>query len=608
MSAAPRIVGPGPGPSEDRGSVVAELHDLLGHHLSLIHLQADVALVALDHDPARARASLVAIRDASGRVLHEIRAALGVLDDFSAGSPVALADLGALVAAARAAGQPVALRVLGRERPVPPAVGHAVCRVVQESLTDAPAALPGRRLPSRSRLCTGCATSWCRSTTTVRSPPPRPGSVDAVWARCATAWSGSVVRSTWDRAAPAASGSGRGYRSERPPRRSRNGGAVSEIEVPRGIVRPWAADALRVLLAADDADDALGIVEMELAAGSAGPPLHVHPTHGEGFYVLAGEIRPARARGCRRRSGARGRSRPGTRRTRWPTSVRCLPGCCVCVRPGRVRAVSSACSPVPISRRRRPNARPAWSGRHCPVSLSSSRSGAALPSTARRRSPGRSLQRRPSNRSRGERERSLFTIAAMRNMTRFAESWEPRRGVRRPRRRPTGARNRGRAVRLGRRVGAGRRGVAASETAYTVLRVVGAAFLVVLGVQAWLASRAVSTSRPTRHRQSPAGGGGGLCGDAAEQSQVAVFMVASSAARTRRCRRRPTTLLLGMVQLVVDGGWFLLLAVFASRAGRLVGKAKFGRWLDRRAGTVLIGLGARMGDPDLNPAGRMEKA
>jgi signal transduction histidine kinase len=117
--------------------VVAELHDLLGHHLSLIHLQADVALAALDHDPARARASLVAIRDASGRVLHEIRAALGVLDGFTAGSPVALADLGALVAAARAAGQPVALRVLGRERPVPQVVGHAVYRVVQESLTNA---------------------------------------------------------------------------------------------------------------------------------------------------------------------------------------------------------------------------------------------------------------------------------------------------------------------------------------------------------------------------------------------------------------------------------------------------------------------------------------
>lgn len=42
---------------------------------------------------------------------------------------------------------------------------------------------------------------------------------------------------------------------------------------------------LRVLLA--DAAE-VGVVEMEMAPGSPGPPLHVHPTHGEGFYVLAG--------------------------------------------------------------------------------------------------------------------------------------------------------------------------------------------------------------------------------------------------------------------------------------------------------------------------------
>jgi quercetin dioxygenase-like cupin family protein len=54
--------------------------------------------------------------------------------------------------------------------------------------------------------------------------------------------------------------------------------------------RPAGAEALRILLSASENDDALGVVEMQLAVGSAGPPLHVHPTHGEGFYVLAGEL------------------------------------------------------------------------------------------------------------------------------------------------------------------------------------------------------------------------------------------------------------------------------------------------------------------------------
>lgn len=58
-----------------------------------------------------------------------------------------------------------------------------------------------------------------------------------------------------------------------------------------GIVHmPADSEPMRILLSAADCDDALGVVEMRLAPGSAGPPLHVHPTHGEGFYVLEGEL------------------------------------------------------------------------------------------------------------------------------------------------------------------------------------------------------------------------------------------------------------------------------------------------------------------------------
>jgi len=58
-----------------------------------------------------------------------------------------------------------------------------------------------------------------------------------------------------------------------------------------GIVRhPSGDEGLRILLAARENDDALGVVELAFAKGSQGPPLHLHPTHGEGFYVLAGEM------------------------------------------------------------------------------------------------------------------------------------------------------------------------------------------------------------------------------------------------------------------------------------------------------------------------------
>jgi quercetin dioxygenase-like cupin family protein len=63
------------------------------------------------------------------------------------------------------------------------------------------------------------------------------------------------------------------------------------MTVWRGVIQgPDADDPLRIRLASADSAGELGVVEMAMAAGSGGPPLHVHPTHGEGFYVLAGEL------------------------------------------------------------------------------------------------------------------------------------------------------------------------------------------------------------------------------------------------------------------------------------------------------------------------------
>ena len=47
---------------------------------------------------------------------------------------------------------------------------------------------------------------------------------------------------------------------------------------------------MRILLGEADCDGALGVVEMTLPAGDSGPPLHLHPTHAEAFYVLAGDL------------------------------------------------------------------------------------------------------------------------------------------------------------------------------------------------------------------------------------------------------------------------------------------------------------------------------
>jgi threonine/homoserine/homoserine lactone efflux protein len=77
--------------------------------------------------------------------------------------------------------------------------------------------------------------------------------------------------------------------------------------------------------------------------------------------------------------------------------------------------------------------------------------------------------------------------------------------------------------------------------------------------------------------------------------KVAVFMVAFFPQFiTATSDVLLTTLLLGVVQIMVDGGWYLLLAVFAGKAGRLIASPRFRRILERATGAVLIGLGVRM--------------
>src|SRR5438105_6169759 len=51
-----------------------------------------------------------------------------------------------------------------------------------------------------------------------------------------------------------------------------------------------ASPSLRVHLRGGDSDGRLGLIEFPIGPREDGPPLHMHPTHGEGFYVLEGEV------------------------------------------------------------------------------------------------------------------------------------------------------------------------------------------------------------------------------------------------------------------------------------------------------------------------------
>jgi signal transduction histidine kinase len=126
--------------SEERLRIARDLHDSLGHHVSLINVQAGVALHLMDDDPEQARSALAAIKKSSGELLREMRATLGVLRGVDEGPPrtpvAGLARLDDLLAENRSAGLPVEFEVTGAERDLPPSVDHAAYRIVQESLTN----------------------------------------------------------------------------------------------------------------------------------------------------------------------------------------------------------------------------------------------------------------------------------------------------------------------------------------------------------------------------------------------------------------------------------------------------------------------------------------
>jgi signal transduction histidine kinase len=126
--------------SEERLRVARDLHDVIGHNISLINVQASMGLDLMDSQPEQARAALSAIKSASKEALEELRTMLTTLrsdDDVAPRSPTPGLDrLPELIELTRAAGLTVEVEVAGTAPPLPAAVQLAGYRIIQESLTN----------------------------------------------------------------------------------------------------------------------------------------------------------------------------------------------------------------------------------------------------------------------------------------------------------------------------------------------------------------------------------------------------------------------------------------------------------------------------------------
>jgi signal transduction histidine kinase len=126
---------------EERLRIAQEVHDVVGHGLAAIHMQAEITLHVLSRRPAQAAPALAAISRTSEVALDELRATLAVVrrEDEPAARRTpgtGLDRLDDLVARMSDAGVTVRATTTGARRELPAAVDLAAYRVVQEALTN----------------------------------------------------------------------------------------------------------------------------------------------------------------------------------------------------------------------------------------------------------------------------------------------------------------------------------------------------------------------------------------------------------------------------------------------------------------------------------------
>lgn len=125
--------------ADERARIARELHDIVSHSISVITIQAQAVRRRLQPEQAAEARDLRDVEDAAREAMAEMRRLLGVL---RADGPVALApqpgldQLPRLLADTEAAGVRVELRTEGDAGPLPPGLGLAAYRIVQEAMTN----------------------------------------------------------------------------------------------------------------------------------------------------------------------------------------------------------------------------------------------------------------------------------------------------------------------------------------------------------------------------------------------------------------------------------------------------------------------------------------
>ena len=126
--------------AEERVRIARELHDAVGHSVSVMVVQAGAERLALGEERPATRDALLAIERTGREALAEMSRLLGILRKEGEGLALAprpsLDQVDALVETVRDAGVPVEVQIEGERTSLPPGVDVSAYRILQEALTN----------------------------------------------------------------------------------------------------------------------------------------------------------------------------------------------------------------------------------------------------------------------------------------------------------------------------------------------------------------------------------------------------------------------------------------------------------------------------------------
>jgi signal transduction histidine kinase len=124
----------------ERSRIARELHDIVGHQMTVMTLQAAGADRMIERDPAMAHEAMNTIEKAGRDAMGEMRRMLSFLredeDEVTLGPQPSISRIPSLIGQMREAGLDARLTLKGMTRPLAQGIELSVFRIVQESLTN----------------------------------------------------------------------------------------------------------------------------------------------------------------------------------------------------------------------------------------------------------------------------------------------------------------------------------------------------------------------------------------------------------------------------------------------------------------------------------------